>query len=208
MNPQATAGRIVHYTPELQEKGPIAAIVNTEAQPDGQVELTVFFTSGPKVMEDVDYSEEPRAWCWSWMPYQKEKAALLEDSHIGGGNQSESAEPRPGALPGPPAHLLALEERVRTLESLVVDDHAESESAEPRPPTANEVLDQIEKVVRTIVTKDVLVPKNLAERLKRLEASYARTHAEDTAKVPPRDVREGPGAGQQLPPPIEGAPAE
>lgn len=87
MNPQATAGRIVHYYaadfPEAH-----AAIVNIDTPPDGYAELTIFFSGGPAVQR-ASYSEEPQKGCWSWMPYQKEKAEKA------GGNQSESAEPRP-----------------------------------------------------------------------------------------------------------------
>lgn len=89
MNLQATAGRIVHYTPELDVQGPIAAIVNVDTQKDGLAELTVFYSTGPRVYLRIPYSEQAREGYWSWMPYQKQKA--LE----AGGNQSESAEPRP-----------------------------------------------------------------------------------------------------------------
>jgi len=88
MNPQATAGRIVHYYP-LAGPGPIAAIVNQNTRADGHAELTVFHPSAPRVFKDVSYSEQPEPGSWSWMPYQKAKAEQA------GGNQSESAEPRP-----------------------------------------------------------------------------------------------------------------
>lgn len=88
MDPQATAGRIVHYySGAEQDRSPIAAIVNRKAEPDGKAELTVFVT--PPVQVIAAYSETPAPGCWSWMPYQKAKAAQA------GGNQSESAEPRP-----------------------------------------------------------------------------------------------------------------
>ena len=87
MNPQATAGRVVHF--HTKHDGVRAAIVNTDATPEGEAELTVFFASGPSVSPGVLYAEEPTAGCWSWMPYQREKAERA------GGNQSESAEPRP-----------------------------------------------------------------------------------------------------------------
>ncbi len=87
MDPQATAGRIVHY--HLNYLADRAAIVNVDAQEDGTAELTVFFAHGPQVCPGVEYSEEPAPGCWSWMPYQREKAEQP------GGNQSESAEPRP-----------------------------------------------------------------------------------------------------------------
>ncbi len=88
MNPQATAGRIVHYYNPEGAAVPRAAIVNCDTGPDGYAELTVFHNSGPAI-ERVSYSEEPQPGCWSWMPYQKEKAETTD------GNQSESAEPRP-----------------------------------------------------------------------------------------------------------------
>ena len=90
MDPQATAGRIVHYYPDTAP-GPIAAIVNQNAAPDGEAELTVFVPHVPRVMKAVRYSEQPAPGCWSWMPYQKAKAVHA------GGNQSESAEPRPSS---------------------------------------------------------------------------------------------------------------
>ncbi len=92
MNPQATAGRIVHYHYMVGDflSAPRAAIVNVNTEVDGTaLELTVYWGSGPAVIESVLYSEKPKAGCWSWMPYQKAKAETAE------GNQSESAEPRP-----------------------------------------------------------------------------------------------------------------
>ncbi len=88
MDPQATAGRIVHYFP-CTGPGPVAAIVNVNTARDGHAELTVFTPEGPRVFKNVSYVEQPEAGSWSWMPYQKAKAAQA------GGNQSESAEPRP-----------------------------------------------------------------------------------------------------------------
>ena len=70
MNPQATAGCIVHYyAPE--GSGACAAIVNCDTGPTGFAQLTVFGPNGP-VVHDVPYSEEPDPgrWSWSWMPYQ------------------------------------------------------------------------------------------------------------------------------------------
>ncbi|KKM16676.1 hypothetical protein LCGC14_1683460, partial [marine sediment metagenome] len=88
MDPRATAGRIVHYTDATGR--PIAAIVCIDADPDGLVPLTTFFPGkAPTPMRAVPYSEEPIAGCWSWMPYQRAKVEGW------GGNQSESAEPRP-----------------------------------------------------------------------------------------------------------------
>ncbi len=90
MDPQATAGRIVHYhaASDVAFK-PRAAIVNIDTKEDGLAELTLFTRIGPLVYTSVKYSEEPKAGCWSWMPYQKKKAQAPE------GNVSESAEPRP-----------------------------------------------------------------------------------------------------------------
>ncbi len=88
MDPQATAGRIVHYYGE-DSRTPRAAIVNIKTDKDGTAELTVFTSVPPTVMVRARYSENPAPGCWSWMPYQKAKAAHA------GGNQSESAEPRP-----------------------------------------------------------------------------------------------------------------
>lgn len=69
---------------------PRAAIVNIDTQDDGMaLELSLFNTGGVTVLTSVEYSEEPKDGCWSWMPYQKAKAEKA------GGNQSESAEPRP-----------------------------------------------------------------------------------------------------------------
>ena len=64
MNPQATAGRVVHY---CDAEGPRAAIVNRDTRVDGFAELTVFDLGGPSV-RNVSYSEEPAPGCWSWMP--------------------------------------------------------------------------------------------------------------------------------------------
>ena len=91
MNPQATAGRVVHYYESTGPEGnrPRAALVNLDTGPDGTAELTVLLSTGPMVFMSVDYSEAPQAGFWSWMPYQKQKAQTP------GGNVSESAEPRP-----------------------------------------------------------------------------------------------------------------
>lgn len=92
MDAQATAGRIVHFYP-MDAKSPDdvrAAIVNTDTDEHGTAELTIFTRAGPIVVERVNYSYDPRPGYWSWMPYQKAKAEMAE------GNQSESAEPRPG----------------------------------------------------------------------------------------------------------------
>ena len=86
MSPQATAGRIVHFH---TNDGKRPAIVNADTDEEGVAELTVFMPAGPQVCPGVEYSEEPKAGCWSWMPYQRAKAEKE------GGNQSESAEPRP-----------------------------------------------------------------------------------------------------------------
>ena len=89
MDPQATAGRIVHYYSPGEEHGePRAAIVNRDAATDGFAELTVF-NDGWQQVQKVAYAEEPSPGCWSWMPYQKAKADTPA------GNVSESAEPRP-----------------------------------------------------------------------------------------------------------------
>ncbi len=90
MDPQATAGRIVHYhETDGDSTRARAAIVNLDTGPDGTAQLTVQLVTGPMVFMSVDYSEAPQAGFWSWMPYQKQKAGTP------GGNVSESAEPRP-----------------------------------------------------------------------------------------------------------------
>ena len=93
MDPQATAGRIVHYyykNPAGEVEGPRAAIICEDTPPDGTAEIQVFGTRNPYGgYRQVPYSEQPAPDCWSWMPYQKAKAATAE------GNVSESAEPRP-----------------------------------------------------------------------------------------------------------------
>jgi hypothetical protein len=87
MDPQATAGRIVHYhIPGGQKR---AAIVGADTAPDGTACLTVFYDTGPVVTFGVPYSEEPKDGCWSWMPYQHAKAETDR------GNESESAELAP-----------------------------------------------------------------------------------------------------------------
>ncbi len=85
MDPRATAGRIVHYY-HSDEHAAIAAMINQDTEPDGYANITVFDPRGPMTMGGIEYSEEPKGGHWSWMPYQKEKAAQA------GGNQSESAE--------------------------------------------------------------------------------------------------------------------
>lgn len=90
MNPQATAGRIVHYN--IGGGLVRAAIVGADTAPDGTACLTVFLDTGPSVAFGVPYSETPAgaipiSGTWSWMPYQKEKAKTER------GNVSESAEP-------------------------------------------------------------------------------------------------------------------
>ncbi len=92
MNPQATAGRIVHYY--LQGGQHRAAIVAADTAPDGTACLTVFFDTGPSVVFGVKYSENPMSACWSWMPYQHEKAKTER------GNESESAEPEADSRDG------------------------------------------------------------------------------------------------------------
>ncbi len=89
MNPQATAGRIVHYCDDDGATiGLRAAIIVLDTFPSGRApELHVFGRHG--LLLNVAYSEVPSPGCWSWMPYQKAKAATAE------GNESESAEPRP-----------------------------------------------------------------------------------------------------------------
>jgi len=91
MKPQATAGRIVHYYQQdgPVDYGPTAAIVNRDTHEDGEAELTVFDSDCPTTVGFVPYAESPTPGHWSWMPYQKQKAEQA------GGNQSESAEPRP-----------------------------------------------------------------------------------------------------------------
>jgi len=94
MDPRATAGRIVEFRPDSYATyhdawSVRAAIINRVTEEDGTAELTVFLTGGPRALRAVRYSEDGERGCWSWMPYQKAKAAEL------GGNQSESAEPRP-----------------------------------------------------------------------------------------------------------------
>jgi len=88
LSPQATAGRMVHFYAPMGV-GPTAAVVNRDTGPEGTAELTVFMDTRPVVHVEVAYSEHPAPGCWSWMPYQKEKAKSPA------GNVSESAEPRP-----------------------------------------------------------------------------------------------------------------
>ena len=112
MDPRATAGRIVHYYAdgEVTEPGDChAAIVNHDSGLDGITQLTVFGLAGPVVIPHVQYSEDPQVGCWSWMPYQKQKA----------GNQSESAEPRPDDVPdsfNAMDYYMALSDRLSVLE--------------------------------------------------------------------------------------------
>ena len=86
MDPQATAGRIVHYSMPGGQKR--AAIVNADTPDDGTASLTVFMDTGPQPLHGVPYSEvEGIVGSWNWMPYQREKAETAR------GNVSESAEP-------------------------------------------------------------------------------------------------------------------
>lgn len=79
MNPQATAGRIVHYVtsggggtvPETR-----AAIVNMDTDKHGTAELTVLYSEGPGVLPDAPYSEEPQIGHWSWMPVPEDGEGL------------------------------------------------------------------------------------------------------------------------------------
>ncbi|KKK95467.1 hypothetical protein LCGC14_2672520 [marine sediment metagenome] len=92
MDPQATAGRIVHYyyvNPDTGKfEGPRAAVICEDTPPDGTAEIQVFGTRPPHGgYPGVRYSESPKAACWSWMPYQRAKAETER------GNVSESAEP-------------------------------------------------------------------------------------------------------------------
>lgn len=126
MDPQATAGRIVHYTDATERA--TAAIVCVDAAPDGLAALLTFFPGKPPTpMRQVPYAERPTPGCWSWMPYQKAKAERP------GGNQSESAEPRPTrtTLEDFAAHLNDLNERLEVLEERMRTD--EAKVAEPGP---------------------------------------------------------------------------
>ena len=70
MNPQATAGRIVHYyTPDGD--GPYAAIVNRQTGVEGFAILTVFHLTGP-VISNTPHSQMPKPGYWSWMPSEAE----------------------------------------------------------------------------------------------------------------------------------------
>ncbi len=99
MNPQATAGRIVHYTVGKGIKR--SAIVMADTPPDGTAAITVFADTGPAPLFGVPYSEiEGIVGHWNWMPYQKEKAKTER------GNESESAvdpeEGDGGSVPSDP----------------------------------------------------------------------------------------------------------
>lgn len=123
MNPQATAGRIVHYYAADHDDAPRAAIVNVDTAPDGLAQLTVFARVGPLAYSSVKYSEEPTSGCWSWMPYQKAKAETPE------GNVSESAEPR---LPQG-GHMASMPESAQRAPDITPDtaQDAEDPSAQP-----------------------------------------------------------------------------
>lgn len=127
MNPQATAGRIVHYR-AAESMISRAAVVNVDTAEDGLAELTIFTRLGPMVYTSVKYSEEPASGRWSWMPYQKEKAQTLD------GNVSESAEPRPDPSVADftvRRHLDALTKRLESLEQRTTAV-SEAKVAEPR----------------------------------------------------------------------------
>lgn len=145
MDPHATAGRVVHYYPIDGVQNPIAAHVNRGTTEDGQAQLTVLEATGPRVIQRVMYSESPAPGCWSWMPYQRAKAASAE------GNQSESAEPRPDVkLPEAFVEMNdvvhGLLERVGSLEDLH-DGAAHTELPEPEtetPPLINQAGREID----------------------------------------------------------------
>lgn len=148
MDPQATAGRIVHYTDATERA--TAAIVCVDAAPDGLASLLTFFPGKqPTPMRSVPYSEQPTAGCWSWMPYQKKKA------EIPGGNISESAEPRParGTLDDIAAHLNDLNERLENLELGELADPANAVPARAEPPNADAEPDQVAAGETSVVTE-------------------------------------------------------
>ena len=92
MDPQATAGRIVHYTASKGQKR--AAIVMADTPPDGTAAITVFADTGPAPLFGVPHASiEGVVGHWNWMPYQKEKAKTAR------GNVSESAVDREADSP-------------------------------------------------------------------------------------------------------------
>lgn len=127
MDSQATAGRNVHYTDATGRS--VAAIVCVDTAPDGMAALmTMFPDKMPVPMKAVPYSEPPAPGCWSWMPYQKARAATAE------GNISESAEPRPATRMSKDyaAHLNDLNERVEALEVAAEKEALARTIADPR----------------------------------------------------------------------------
>lgn len=128
MNPQATAGRMVHFFDEHGGMQPRAAVVDIDTAVNGMAQLTVFESGGPKVHIRVPYSEQPAIGCWSWMPYQKEKAKTPA------GNVSESAEPRPGSFEEFARHVLAkVVDRIEVIEQRMA---AANEAKVPKVPQA------------------------------------------------------------------------
>ena len=86
MDPQATCGRVVHYTVALGVTR--CALVIADTPEDGTAALMVQLDSGPAPIFGVPYSESPgMVGSWNWMPYQREKAKTAR------GNVSESAVP-------------------------------------------------------------------------------------------------------------------
>jgi len=148
MIPQATAGRIVHYY--LQGGQHRAAIVGADTAEDGTACLTVFFDTGPSVVFGVRYSEQPCSACWSWMPYQKEKAKTERGNVSESAVETEPDSPRdipaiargvPDAGPGvsvdpvggPPAGDAEAGEEGTTTETAVVDGPVDEADAADEP---------------------------------------------------------------------------
>lgn len=186
MNPQATAGRIVHYTDATGQSA--AAIVNRDASVDGVVQLTTFYEKGPVSMPRVQYSEEPQPGYWSWMPFQKAKAETAA------GNQSESAEPRPtetqlpewlerqleGLTKGLNDRFEDLERRVTELQgdaaAIGLVSKAEAGHIKPLGEWTNSVTDRLDDVERRAANlEDVLAMKGPSQDVEKTDGGPEKT---------------------------------
>lgn len=88
-----TVGRVVYYNQGTGESPKLLAAIIAWVWSETVVNLMVIDPNGvPHGQTSIPYGAGGNQ--WDWMPYQKSKAAA-------GDHTSESAEPRPGEMPGP-----------------------------------------------------------------------------------------------------------
>jgi hypothetical protein len=86
-----TVGRIVHYqsygTPNAEyvsqaRSAVITAVPYGVVNTEGQVSLAVFNPTGLFFNDRVEYSENPKAGCWSWPPLAKAATTPVDTKYV------------------------------------------------------------------------------------------------------------------------------